>query len=95
MNSLKIKNYLSKNQRIQYMDIKYISECMQMERRYVRLKIYQYRKNKINSLNNLRYFKNYQALRENMRVLKAFYRYAEMTRLYHKMKREYLKQVDV
>jgi hypothetical protein len=76
-----------KSKPIQYMDVKYISECVDIERRYVRLLIQEQRRERRNEGVNVVSFKNYLAIK------RAFYRYAHVTRLYHCMRRQYLMEL--
>ena len=75
---------------IQYMDVKYISECVDIERRYVRLLIQEQRRAQQGEAGNVVSFKNYQ---DYLAIKRAYYRYAHVTRLYHKARRRYLKQL--
>lgn len=76
-------------QQINYMDVKYLSECIEMERRHVRLKIFDYRQS-INK-NNTNFISNFSSWNN---IISSFSRYAYITRLYHKTRKEYLKQLE-
>ena len=91
MGSNKIKVRQKPCYPVQYMDVKYLSECVEMERRYVRLIIREWRKGQQGmDRGNIVSFGRYQ---RRLAVMKSFYRYAYVTRLYHETRRQYLKQI--
>ena len=79
-----------KSKPIQYMDVKYISECVEIERRYVRLLIKEQRREQNVGAGNVVSLKNYQ---DYLVIRRAFYRYAHVTRLYHRARQRYLQQL--
>ena len=85
--------HLSKGRVIHYMDVKYLSECIDMERRYVRLKIFEWRKSQrfAEAGSGITVLKSYRLKKE---IMRSFYRYSMMTRLYHKTRRAYLEQLS-
>ena len=79
-----------KRSNIQYMDLKYISECVQLERRHVRLKIFEYRRNRPTTKD---YGHALSRIKDNVAIKRSFYRYAALTRLYRKMYKAYLAEM--
>jgi hypothetical protein len=77
-------------QPVQYMDVKYLSECVEVERRYVRLLIRESRRSRRQEGGNVISIRRYQM---RMSVMKSFQRYAYVTRLYHHARRTYLHQL--
>jgi hypothetical protein len=88
-------HHFAKNKLIQYMDVKYMSECVDMERRHLKLKIFEYRQaNKQQPTNVISLYQTSFKKITKRDIKQAFLRYARTTQLYHATRLAYLKQLS-
>lgn len=94
---LKTHNTLKQGE-IGYMDIKFLSEYVEMKRRYVRLKIHEHRQclrmsNTANQTKIISFSHAVQLMKQKKEIYTAFIRYAAATRSWKKACRTYLVQL--
>lgn len=90
--------YHQKPEQLSYMDVKFLSEYVEMKRRYVRVKIYEHRQfvrmfEAANQKKIISFSHSVALLKQKKDIFTAFTRYASATRSWKKACRSYLGQL--